>query len=63
MTKTFLVVWLFINGVDVGGPPREAPSLEACRKASENLMKTQVPDGVDFFAVACVQQKLKENPA
>lgn len=61
--KTFLTIWIIINGVDVGGQPIEMPSFAECLKRSEQLLSASVPDEVQKFAVACIREKSKDNPA
>ncbi len=63
--KVFLLIYLIANGVDLGPPAIEMPSMDECKINAQELMARPIPDGIDIVRVGCVEEKNKssESPA
>lgn len=61
--KVFIVLWLIVQGQDVGGPPVEVASMAECEARVAEIRKMPVPDGADLIRVGCVTEKKADEPA
>ena len=61
--KVFIVLWLIVNGHDMGGPPVEVPTMQECEARVAEIRKMQVPEGADLIRVGCVTEKHAGEPA
>ena len=61
--KVFIVLWLIVNGQDMGGPPVEVPTMQECEARVAEIRKMQVPEGADLVRVGCVTEKKAGEPA
>ena len=61
--KVFIVLWLIVNGQDVGGPAVEVPSMQECEARVAEIRAMPVPDGAELIRVGCVTEKKADEPA
>jgi len=59
--KIFLMLYLIMNGQDLGGPGREMPDLTTCEREAARILAMPYPEGVQVFAAGCVHQRLPEE--
>lgn len=59
--KIFLLIYLIVNGVDMGPPPIEVESIDECQKIASEYLSKGPPDGVDIMRVGCVQEVSHEK--
>lgn len=61
--KVFIVLWLIVNGQDMGGPAVEVGSMQECEARVAEIRALPVPDGAELVRVGCVTEKRAEDPA
>lgn len=61
--KVFIVLWLIVQGQDVGGPPVEVPTMAECEARVAEIRALPVPEGAELVRVGCVTEKRPGNPA
>lgn len=61
--KVFIVLWLIVNGQDMGGPPVEVATMQECEARVAEIRAMPVPDGAELVRVGCVTEKRADEPA
>lgn len=52
--KVLLLIWIFVSGYDVGGPPVEVDTVEQCRDLAMQFVTGPAPEGASAHGAGCI---------